>query len=173
MMGIWTGGKSSRISAYDGTSIAEYDFRGMTNGYLPAGTMLYLWDLDTANKGEGPVTITSSVTSQFLDLTWQGDGFLGGRTNVVIPPDVFWNSTKGEFSIIAAGTGDNEADLSIFVTNQNLTSLKFNHTVSSTGGSHAFFMAAPVSLSFSPIPEPTGATLFSAAAIFGILRRKR
>lgn len=174
MLGRWAGSNSSGISAFDGTSVAEYDFTGMTNGYLPAGTMFYLWDLDTATTGEGPITINSSATDQFMDLTWQGDGATIGKDGAVSLPNVFWNSGKGEYLIEATGKGNNDTDLTIFVTNQNLTSLTFKHNVTSKGGSHGIYMAAPVEfLPFDPVPEPTSTLLLGLAATAGLFRRNR
>lgn len=162
-------GSSSGVVALDGSTTWTYNFASMDLGYLPAGTPIYIGDLDTTSGGEGPIYISSNVSTQFMDLTWQGDAWNGGTPGNVTPPNVYWDSLVGEFSVVAAGAGNNETDVTLFVTTENLTSLTFSTNLRSSAGSHAVFIAAPA----LPVPEPSGALLIALTGSFALLRRNR
>lgn len=148
------------------------DFTGLTNGYLPAGTLFYIYDMDAwaAPTHEGPMSITSNVTgSQFLDFNWQGQILPDVYDSYLVLPTVTWDAANGYVidptQLVDEG---NSWDGTAFVTTQNLTSLTIASGVS-VSAAHVFKMVAPT----VPVPEPSGALLLTLSAAIPVLRRRR
>jgi len=116
----------------------NYDFSGLVNGYLPAGTSIWFSDVD--NAGQEYVRISGLIAggtgqSPFLTpLAQSGTG---------TPAAFSYNSTTGLYSLDAVAP--NNGLLQGFVTTHNLTSLSIQaphlDVVNST--SYSFFLAAP------------------------------
>lgn len=151
-----------------GAGTVSYDFSTMSQGYLPAGTLFYISDIDLG-PDEGPLTITSNLSTAFLDFVNQGDYSVGG--SVALYPQVTFDGGTGTYSVndTSAVAGNNSSDYSIFVTTENLTSLTVSSFISAAAGSHTFRLAAPL----VPVPEPSGALLAGMAGGLALLRRRR
>ncbi|MBU6239571.1 MAG: VCBS domain-containing protein, partial [Planctomycetes bacterium] len=116
----------------------NYDFSGLVNGYLPAGTSIWFSDVD--NTGNEFVRISGSIaggTGQLPFLTSLAQSGTG------TPAAFSYNSTTGVYSLDAVAA--NNGLLQGFVTTQNLTSLSIQaphlDVVNSTG--YSLFLAAP------------------------------
>lgn len=154
-----------------GASTWVYDFSGLVNGSLPAGTMFWIYDMDaypSSNLIEGPLTFQGDSPDPFLNLVWQGNLANSGQATVL--PDVFWDSAGIYTMDNTHGSVFNNVsgDLSVFYTTRDLTELT---VVSKSGGeaNHSFFIYAPV----LPIPEPSSALLLSLTATLTLLHRRR
>lgn len=159
-----------------GDSTHTFDFSQMELGYLPAGTLLMVNDLEaygSARVHEGPLSISSSATGQFLDWTYGGNLT---NNSLIQQPIVTWNAATSTWTVNPgtlapnAAAINNTADMNVFVTTQDLTSL----TVSSRVGienptaSHTFMLYAPT----VPIPEPSVGLLLGAVGLLGMVRRR-
>lgn len=158
-----------------GSITYSLDFSGLEFGYLPAGSLFYVADLDRDNltyNNEGPLSIsttTPGVTGHFLD-------YIGQHADVATPafPTVTWDAGTGTYALTTTGTETGvltqQFDTTVFLTTQNLTSLTVTSSNNIGGGpGHHLFISAPV----VPVPEPSGALLITAAGLAALLCRRK
>ncbi|GEM_PF-867828 len=135
----------------------SYDFSGMANGYLPAGTLIGFVDIDgIANNGE----------SVLLGATLQSGGNTAWLSN---PPYDFANgATQDQQTESTYNVGNNtyyfngpnstntSSSAILYQTTQNITSISLDLT-HGTGGSYGMkFMAPLVPVTFNVTPtDPT------------------
>ncbi len=115
---------------------ATYNFSGLTNGYLPAGTLIGFTDID----GNPETALLSAVLASGSGA-WLGAG----------PFDYTTNSTHGQPTYNAGantyyfdGPSVNNGAIMYFTT-KNLTSITLNLTAGNGGGSYGIKFAAPAS----------------------------
>lgn len=146
---------------------ADYtlDFTGLTNGYLPAGTIIFArgrYDVGDA------FTISSDLTTPYLE--YLSDEYLyqsasypaGAIAEITFDAGIY---SYGIISQIPSNASTGAP--AVFVTTENLQSLTF-----SAGGltdAHNISIFAPL----IPVPEPSGTLLVGLTGSLALLRRRR
>ena len=157
-----------------GDTTHTFDFTQMELGYLPAGTMLLVSDLEaygSARTYEGPLKISSNLSTQFLDWTY------GGNLNtesLVHQSLVTWDAGTASWTldpgILApnAAAINNSSDINVFITTENLTSLTVSSRVdiANASASHTFMIYAPT------VPEPSSVLLGGLTGLMFFRRRR-
>lgn len=157
-----------------GSITYSLDFSGLEFGYLPAGSLFFVADMDRNNASidnEGPLSIstaTPGVTGQYLD-------YIGQHADIGSPtfPIVTWDFNTGTYAVDAVGEPGlfiQQFETTVFVTTHNLTNLTVSSSNSGSGNpGHHLFISAPV----IPVPEPSGALLLGFTGALALLRRSR
>jgi len=145
----------------------RFDFTGLSTGFLPAGSVFTVFDLDTFetltnlqgfNGGGNINTPWLSLVSQF-----DANGATGGTTNNFAS----FNVSGGVYNFSANTNGD--IPTHYFITTQDLTAVSFD------GAAELGPRGYSVAFGTSAVPEPGtfGAAGFAAAGLLWWSRRRK
>lgn len=142
-----------------------FDFTGLTPGFLPAGSVFTVFDLDVLEALNGLMAFdlnSSQITTPWLSLVAQFDanGAISGQATsfATLTP------TAGVYSSNTAGVSGDIPTL-YFVTTQDIRAVMFDGV--SDNGPRGYSVA----FGTSPVPEP--GTWGLAAASLGLLCWRR
>ncbi|MFV0415836.1 MAG: PEP-CTERM sorting domain-containing protein, partial [Chthoniobacterales bacterium] len=154
---------ASTTPAATNTVKLTYDFTGLGDGYLPAGSYLFFQDVDIVGVEDYTFVGTLASVPPGGNLSWLSKvGDYGSGTAATF---VTTNATiAGEYELNSAGSTDEM--LNIFKTTQNLTGLVVDTGHSSSSGGSNFGIALEV------IPEPSSLLLLALGGVGLAVRRK-
>jgi hypothetical protein len=161
-------------SSNSGTTL--YDFSGLPNGVLPAGTFFLFSDFDGGSFTNETLDLTASIGSgsgpfvtltEWLDDTYAVTGVGTGAASAILPgnmPGWDWNvTTTNAYRITGASvTGGNPSVGFALVSNQDISRLQLDKAVNF----NSFGLRAPV------VPEPASAALMGIGSLLVLARRR-
>ncbi len=120
-----------------------FDFSTLEYGYLPAGTYLAVVDVDgIATNGE---SLLASAVLSGGSGAWLS--FYDEAQSAPPPGNGLATYNAGDNTYFWDGPNNNSgADVNVYLTTQNLTSLTINTTTGTSGGSVGFKITAPIEL---------------------------
>ena len=153
--------------------IYQFDFSGLTNGYLPAGSTLTIRDLDTsleqmnltAAQGGGFTPVTSAWL-QFVNQFDANGSATATGLNATAPSDFATYSFTGGTANFTAPLTNTDIPTLHFVTTQNLSRITFQGLYFGVNRDISLAIATP-----GQAPEP--ATFGMAAAVLGLAALRR
>lgn len=138
----------------------DFDFSGMTEGYLPAGTLIAV----SGMSGASLLAIAASSDGAFLDYFSDAD-FIGGGGGA--DGVVSYEAGTYDLSIVAGSTTNSSPGASfLFRTTENLTSLSF-------GAQNQEAFSVNILAPGVAVPEPSSAMLVLGTSLAWGLRRRR